>query len=225
MCGRFTLFTPASRLCEVFLPGEAPSVAPRYNIAPTQPILAVRASAAPGRRVFAMPRWGLIPPWSRDPAIGNRLINARAETASEKPAFRRAFRERRCLVPADGFYEWKREGAAKRPFYVRMKGGAPFAFAGIWERWEGTRGEAVETCAILTTEPNELLSPLHDRMPLILPPEEYGRWLDPSIRSPEFLATLLRPFPSGGMEAYPVGRGVNNPANDDPSCIRPAEAG
>lgn len=222
MCGRFTLFTPASRLAEQFLPGEPLSVAPRYNIAPSQPVLAVRPSPAAGRREFAMPRWGLVPAWARDAAIGNRLINARAETVSEKPAFRRAFRERRCLIPADGFYEWKKEGAGKRPFYVRRRDGAPFAFAGIWERWEGTGGEAVETCAILTTEPNELLAPLHDRMPLIVPPEEYGRWLDPSLRTPERLAPLLRPFPSAALEAFPVGREVNNPRADDPSLIRAA---
>ena len=225
MCGRFTLFTPASRLAEVFLPGELLAATPRYNIAPSQPVLAVRPSAAAGRREFTMPRWGLVPPWARDAAIGNRLINARAETVAEKPAFRRAFRERRCLIPADGFYEWKREGAVKRPFYIRMRDGAPFAFGGIWERWEGIRGEAVETCAILTTEPNDLLAPIHDRMPLILPPEEYGRWLDPSVRVPESLAPLLRPFPPGAMEAYPVGRAVNNPLTDGPSCIRPEAAG
>jgi putative SOS response-associated peptidase YedK len=172
-----------------------------------------------------MPRWGLVPPWARDAATGNRLINARAETVSEKPAFRRAYRERRCLVPADGFYEWRREGAVKRPFYIRMRDGAPFAFAGIWERWEGIRGESVETCAILTTEPNDLMAPIHDRMPLILPPEEYGRWLDPSVRATESLAPLLRPFPSGPLEAYPVGRTVNNPQTEGPSLIRPANAG
>ena len=216
------MFTPASRLAEQFLPGEPLSVAPRYNIAPSQPVLAVRTSPAAGRREFAMPRWGLVPAWARDATIGNRLINARAETVSEKPAFRRAFRERRCLIPADGFYEWKKEGAGKRPFYVRRRDGAPFAFAGIWERWEGTGGEAVETCAILTTEPNELLAPLHDRMPLIVPPEEYGRWLDPSLRAPERLAPLLRPFPSAALEAFPVGREVNNPRADDPSLIRAA---
>lgn len=225
MCGRFTLFTPASRLAEVFLPGEVLAGTPRYNIAPGQPILSVRASAAHDRREFAMPRWGLVPAWARDAAIGNRLINARAETVSEKPAFRRAFRERRCLVPADGFYEWKREGPGKRPFYIRMKDGAPFAFAGIWERWEGAPGKVVETCAILTTEPNEILSPIHDRMPLILSPEEYGLWLDPSVPPSDRLARLLRPFPPGGMEAYPVGRAVNNPHTEGPSCIRPADAG
>src|SRR5512139_2812246 len=214
MCGRFTLFTPASRLAEVFLPGEVLAATPRYNIAPGQPILAVRASAAHDRREFAMPRWGLVPAWARDAAIGSRLINARAETVSEKPAFRRAIRERRCLVPADGFYEWKREGAVKRPFYIRMRDGVPFAFAGIWERWEGIPGESAETCAILTTAPNDLLAPIHDRMPLILPPEEYGRWLDPSVRSPESLAPLLRPLPSAALEAYPVGRTVNNPLAD-----------
>jgi putative SOS response-associated peptidase YedK len=172
-----------------------------------------------------MPRWGLVPAWARDAATGNRLINARAETVSEKPAFRRAFRERRCLVPADGFYEWKREGTVKRPFHIRMRDGAPFAFAGIWERWEGIGGESVETLAILTTGPNDLLAPIHDRMPLILPPGEYGLWLDRSVRAPERLAPLLRPFPSGAMEAYSVGRTVNNPQADGPSCIRPAEAG
>ncbi|HEX9204655.1 MAG TPA: SOS response-associated peptidase [Candidatus Deferrimicrobiaceae bacterium] len=225
MCGRFTLFTPASRLAEVFLPGEVLAATPRYNITPGQPILAIRASAHHNRREFAMPRWGLVPAWARDAAIGNRLINARAETVSEKPAFRRAFRERRCLVPADGFYEWKREGPGKRPFYIRMKDGAPFAFAGIWERWEGAPGKVVETCAILTTEPNEILSPIHDRMPLILSPEEYGLWLDPSVPPSDRLARLLRPFPPGGMETYPVGRAVNNPHSEGPSCIRPADAG
>jgi putative SOS response-associated peptidase YedK len=225
MCGRFTLFTPASRLAEVFLPGEVVSLTPRYNIAPGQPILAFRASAETGRREFAMPRWGLIPSWARDASIGNRLINARAETVSEKPAFRRAYRERRCLIPADGFYEWKREGPVKRPFFVRMRDSAPFAFAGLWERWQGIGGEAVETCAILTTDPNELLAPLHDRMPLILPQEDYEAWLDPSVRSPERLAPLLRPYPAGSMEAYPVGRDVNRPATDGPSLIRPEAPG
>jgi putative SOS response-associated peptidase YedK len=225
MCGRFTLFTPASRLAEVFLPGEVAAVAPRYNIAPGQPVLAVRASLPAGRREFATPRWGLIPAWAKDASIGNRLINARAETVAEKPAFRRAYRERRCLIPADGFYEWKREGAAKRPFYVRMRDGAPFAFAGLWERWQGAGGEAAETCAILTTDPNELLAPIHDRMPLILPPENYDAWLDPSVRSPERIAPLLRPYPADPMEAYPVGREVNRPTTDGPSCIRPADPG
>ena len=222
MCGRFTLFTPASRLAEVFLPGEAVSLAPRYNIAPSQPVLAVRVAPATGRREFATPRWGLIPSWAKDASIGSRLINARAETVSEKPAFRRAFRERRCLVPADGFYEWKQEATGKRPFYVRMRDGAPFAFAGLWERWEKIPGEAVETCAILTTEPNDLLAPLHDRMPVIVAPEDFERWLDPAVRSPELLAPLLHPFPAGAMEAFPVGRAVNNPRSDDPSCVRPS---
>jgi putative SOS response-associated peptidase YedK len=222
MCGRFTLFTPASRLAEVFLPGEALSMAPRYNIAPSQAVLAVRVSPGTGRREFATPRWGLVPAWAKDASIGNRLINARAETAAEKPAFRRAFRERRCLIPADGFYEWKPEAKGKRPFYVRMRNGAPFAFAGIWERWEGISAGALETCAILTTEPNELLAPLHDRMPVILAPEFHDAWLDPATRSPERVSRLLHPFPSGAMEAYPVGRAVNDPKVDDRSCIQPS---
>jgi len=222
MCGRFTLFTAASRLAEVFLPGEAPSAAPRYNIAPSRPVLTVRVSPSGGRREFATPRWGLIPPWAKDASIGNRLINARAETAAEKPSFRRAFRERRCLVPADGFYEWKKDVTGKHPFYIHRRDGSPFAFAGIWERWEGIAGEAVETCAILTTAPNGLLAPLHDRMPVILSPAAYDRWLDPSVRNPELLAPLIGPYPGEELEAYPVGKAVNDPATDDPSCIRPA---
>jgi len=222
MCGRFTLFTLASRLAEVFLPGEVLSFTPRYNISPSQPVLTVRTDPATGRREFAMPRWGLIPSWAKDASIGNRLINARAETVADKPAFRRAIRERRCLVPADGFYEWKEEPKGKRPFYVRMRDGTPFALAGLWERWQGISGEPLETCAILTTAPNDLLAPLHDRMPLILAPEAYAQWLDPSVRSPERLSPLFHPFPGDAMEAYPVGRAVNNPRSDDPSCIRPS---
>lgn len=224
MCGRFALFTPASRLAEVFLPGESLIAVPRYNIAPSRTILTVRISPATGRREFANPRWGMIPSWSKDASAGTGLINARAETAAVKPSFRRAFRERRCLVPADGFYEWKKDGAVKRPYYIRRRDGAPFAFAGLWERFEGTGTDAVETCAILTTAANGLLAPLHDRMPVILPPGAYDPWLDPSIRDPDRLAHLIGPFPEEELEAYAVGTRVNNPAADDASCIRPSEA-
>ncbi len=219
MCGRFTLFTPASRLAEVFLPGEILSMTPRYNIAPSQAVLAVRVAPATGRREFAMPRWGLIPSWAKDAAIGNRLINARAETVAEKPSFRRAFRERRCLVPADGFYEWKQEAKGKRPFYVRMHDGRPFAFAGLWERWEG-----VETCTILTTAANAILFPVHDRMPVILSPEHYDEWLDPAALSPEHLSRVLHPFPDDEMEVFPVGTFVNNQKMEDPRCIIPTDS-
>ena len=161
MCGRFTLFTPASRFAEVFLPGEILSMTPRYNIAPSQTVLVVRAAPAAGRREFAMTRWGLIPSWAKETIpIGNRLINARAETVSEKPAFHRAFREHRCLVPTDGFYEWARSSTTrKQPFYIRMRDELPFAFAGLWERWESPDEGAIETCTILTTAANACSRP------------------------------------------------------------------
>ncbi len=219
MCGRFTLFEPDKILSKEFGVSLSFGLAPRYNIAPSQRILAVRVAPTTGQREFAMTRWGLIPHWAKDTSIGNRLINARSETVAEKPAFRRAFRERRCLVPADGFYEWKQEAKGKRPFYVRMRDARPFAFAGLWERWEGIAGEAVETCAILTTAANTILSPVHDRMPVILPPEAYSQWLDPSARSPKLLSPLLHPFPDNAMEAFPVDTFVNNPKMEDPRCI------
>jgi putative SOS response-associated peptidase YedK len=165
MSGRFTLTTPMPVLAELFLFPEAVPQPPRYNIAPTQAVATVRATD-PNHRKLAWCRWGLIPSWAADPAIGNRLINARAETAAEKPAFRSAFRHRRCLIPADDFFEWQKTVGRKQPFYIKMKDGQPFAFAGLWERWEGG-GEPVETCTILTTEANEVVRPVHDRMPVI----------------------------------------------------------
>jgi putative SOS response-associated peptidase YedK len=220
MCGRFTLTTPMPVLAELFLFPEAAPQPPRYNIAPTQAVATVRA-ADPNHRELALCRWGLIPSWANDPAIGNRLINARSETAAEKPAFRSAFRHRRCLILADGFYEWQKTGGRKQPFYIKMKDGQPFAFAGLWERWEGG-GEPVDTCTILTTEANELVRPVHDRMPVILAPEDYGRWLDPETKKPELLEPLLQPFAADAMTAYPVSPVVNTPRNDSARCIEPA---
>jgi len=172
--------------------------------------------------------WGLIPFWAKAPDMGGRMINARAETAAEKPAYRAAFRQRRCLVPADAFYEWqKQEGSeSKQPYCIRMKDESPFVFAGLWERWRPKHGSddahAVESFTILTTTPNALLKKVHDRMPVILRPEDYDHWLDPDLQDPEHIQKLLRPFPAEYMQAYPITRHVNNPGNDDPTCLAPA---
>jgi putative SOS response-associated peptidase YedK len=221
MCGRFTLTKPIPVLAELFLFPETAEQEPRYNIAPTQAVAAVRASGGPEKRDLAFLRWGLIPSWADDPAIGNRLINARAETVAQKPAFRTAFRQRRCLVLADGFYEWQRLGSKKLPYYFRMRDGQPFAFAALWERWEDA-GKALETCTLLTTEANELLRPVHERMPVILEPSSYNRWLDPACQQVDLLQTLLRPSRSEDMIGYPVSSLVNNPRNDNPKCVEPA---
>lgn len=221
MCGRFTLFEPDKVLAREFDVSNFPPRSPRYNIAPSQPIAAIRAAPAGSRRELALLRWGLIPSWSKDPAIGNRLINARAETAHEKPSFRNAFRRHRCLIPTSGFYEWLRWERGKQPYFVRMRDGHPFAFAGLWDRWESPDEGVIETCTILTTTSNAVLAPIHDRMPVILPPREYDRWLDPSLKDLESLAPLLVPFPPEEMLAYPVNPRVNAPSADDKGCIAP----
>lgn len=218
MCGRYTLRTPVETLVERFEIDEHPaSISPSYNVAPTRQVAAVRAED--GRRKLEGLRWGLIPPWADDPEIGNRMINARSETVAEKPSYRRAFKERRCLILADGFYEWQKTADGKQPFYIRMEDRSPFAFAGLWESW--SNGEEIRSCTILTTEPNELVAPIHNRMPVILHREDYEMWLDPDFEEREPLTSLLKPYPEEAMEAYPVGRRVNNPANDEPGCIEP----
>jgi putative SOS response-associated peptidase YedK len=171
------------------------------------------------RRLISM-RWGLVPYWAEDPGIGSRMINARAETAAEKPAFRDSFRRRRCLVAADGFFEWQKAPGGKQPYLIRLEGGAPFAFAGLWDRWRGRRGRVLETFTILTTTPNELVRPIHDRMPVILPAEARSRWLAEDAES-EALRELLGPLPGEGMEAFPVSQLVNSPANDSLECLQP----
>ena len=247
MCGRYSLKTPADILAEHFELKQVPSMKPRYNIAPAQPIAVVRigkwgqtrlSSAGqptkiladrliesdPNFREMGLLRWGLIPSWAKDPGIGNKMINARAETVSEKPAFREAFARSRCLIPADGYYEWQREdrmGQRKQPFYIRMKDKGLFAFAGLWEQWRGPDGKAVETCAILTTEPSQSLKEIHDRMPVILDPKDYEQWLDPYIRQAELLQPLLCPYPDDALTAYPVSLHVNDPSHDDAACIEP----
>jgi putative SOS response-associated peptidase YedK len=221
LCGRFTLFDTAASLAEAFEVAEVPSLSPRYNIAPSQAVAAVRIPPSGGAREIVLLRWGLIPSWAKDPSLGDRMINARAETAAGKPAFRSAIRRRRCLVPASGFYEWKRTNGRKQPYYIRRPDGKPFAFAGLWESWEGPGQAAVESCTILTTSANELLLPIHDRMPVIVSPADYDLWLSPDVRDPGELSRLFRPTPPEGMTVFPVGTAVNNPKTDSPELIKP----
>lgn len=216
MCGRYSLSADSEVIASVFGLEHVDPIAPRFNIAPTQDVPVVRVVEDDPVRTLAMLHWGLIPGWSEDPSIGSRMINARSETVAEKPSFRTAFRKRRCLVLADGFYEWMRIGGGKQPFLIRRSDGHPFAFAGLWERW--TKGsEPIDSCTILTTEANEVMRPIHDRMPVILDPQDYGLWLDPRVVSEETLRPLLAPAPSGDIIAFPVSKRVNSPANDDPS--------
>ncbi len=219
MCGRYILTITGKVLAEAFGVDETPELAPRYNISPTQEAPVVREAG--GRRRMDLLRWGLIPSWAKDPSIGQRLINARAETAASKPSFRSALRTRRCLVPADGFYEWQKTPAGKQPWLIRMRDAGPFALAGLWENWQLPGGEPLESFTILTTRPNELVAPLHDRMPVILPPESWDLWLDPELREPPVLSHLLRPYAPGAMTAYPVTPAVGSPAFDEPACIVP----
>jgi len=221
MCGRFTLLTPSETLAEQFELPDMPALPPHYNIAPSQSVAAVRQLPDDGGRELVWLRWGLVPFWAKELDIGARMINARSETVAQKPAFRAAFRQRRCLVLADGFYEWQKQAGSKQPFFIRLADGRPFAFAGLWEHWDGPEG-AVESCTILTTEPNDLIRPLHNRMPIILPPTDYALWLDRSVQEPRQLQPLLRPYPAQDMMAYPVSLWVNSPQNDGPRCIEPA---
>lgn len=221
MCGRFTLAISPELLAEVIGEIEAERIQPRYNIAPTQQVAVIRLDAG-GKRHLAYLRWGLIPPWAKDAAVGNHMINARSETVAEKPAFRHAFRSRRCLVPASGFFEWKEEGGRKQPLYVHMKDGGPMIFAGLWESWKSPEGETVESCTILTTSSNGLIRPLHDRMPVILGRNDWDIWLSCEATR-EQLTPLFQPYPSELLAMYPVGTGVNSPRNDSPELIEPLQ--
>jgi putative SOS response-associated peptidase YedK len=224
MCGRFVRTATAKEIADLFQLTEVPAVEPRYNVAPSQEVLAVRQTPEHRDRQLVALRWGLIPHWADDPKIGYRMINARAETAAEKPAFRSAFRARRCLVAANGFYEWAKRDGGKQPFYIGLKDGAPFAFAGLWEHWESPEGKTLETCTILTTDANEVVRPVHDRMPVIIGPKDFDRWLDPDQKDPAKVQGLLRPYPAEAMLAYPVSRLVNDPKHEDPRCLEPQAA-
>lgn len=221
MCGRFTLTAEVSALQEnfpwLYIPAEISS---RYNIAPTQPVAVV---ANDGKNRLDFYTWGLIPSWAKDPQIGSRMINARAETLAEKPSFKAALRRRRCLILADGFYEWQKQptSKAKIPIYIHLASHQPFAFAGLWEMWNSIDGSMILSCTIITTEPNELMQTIHNRMPVILPEESYQKWLEPGEQNPEELSPLLKPYPADQMVAYPVSTLVNSPANDLPECVAP----
>jgi putative SOS response-associated peptidase YedK len=226
MCGRFTLTADADTLREAFALGEssAPTLAqliPRYNIAPSQPVAVVVADSD-GARKLEFFKWGLIPSWAKDPKIGYKMINARAETLAEKASFRAALKKRRCLVLADGFYEWKKDGKTKTPMHIQLKSGEPFAFAGLYEFWKPPDAEAfVKSCTLITTSPNSLMEKIHDRMPVILKPQAYDLWLTPGELSAEKSLPLLKPFAASQMKAARVSTLVNSPANDSPECIKP----
>jgi putative SOS response-associated peptidase YedK len=220
MCGRFALKTPPRSIQEHFHLPETVNLSPRYNIAPSQAVAAVRHLPGKNIRQLDMLRWGLIPGWAKDMKLGYKMINARSETLAQKPSFRTSFKKRRCLIAADGFYEWKHVGREKQPFYLHLKNGALFAFAGLWESWHGPDGTTVESCTIITTAANKLLREIHARMPVILPPADYETWLQDSTPE-QSLLQLLMPYPAEAMAAHRVGSIVNSPKNDVPDCLFP----
>ncbi|HZF17175.1 MAG TPA: SOS response-associated peptidase [Steroidobacteraceae bacterium] len=222
MCGRFAFFSPHEAIARLFGLHDAPAVEPHYNIAPTQFIAAVRHEEAAARRI-AMLYWGLVPSWAKEKSIGAKMINARAETVAGKPSFRSAFKRRRCLVLADGYYEWQVGPAGKQPHFIRMRSGQPFAMAGVWEAWrEGEGNEPLESCAIITTAANAKLASVYDRMPVILEPAQYDFWMDRRNEDTAMLSSLLVPYANDAMEAVPVSKRVNNARNDEPGLVDPS---
>ncbi len=226
MCGRYTLTTPAGILAKAFQMELIPDLSPRYNVAPTQEVPVIRAQkleeqddAGNPARDFSLMHWGLIPFFSKDRSGAARMINARGESAAEKPAFRRPFRLRRCLVLSDGFIEWKTIEKLKHPYFIRFQDERPFAYAGLWDGWMSPEGQRVDSVTILTTQPNEVVKPYHDRMPVILEPESYDLWLDKKVQEPEKVNHLLVPFPASLMKAEAINRRVNNVRNDDAECL------
>lgn len=219
MCGRYAFFSPAEAVRRTFALDEVPELEPRYNIAPTQDVPAVRAGEE-GRRALVMLHWGLVPKWAKEKAIGNRMINARAETLAEKPSFRDAFRKRRCLVVTDGWYEWQVAPGGKQPWFIRMKDARPFAFAGLWERWKDpANGSLLESCTIVTTDASASIRRIHDRMPCVLPEAEWDRWIDTAYADTEQLSRLLVPCDPAGLAFWPVSRQVNAPKNQGAKLI------
>lgn len=219
MCGRYLITSAPEAIRALFRYEEQPNFPPRYNIAPTQPVPIVRL--VEGKRRFALVRWGLLPSWVKDPKGFSLLINARAESVLDKPAFRNAMRRRRCLFPADGFYEWKREGERKRAFVVRPRSRQPVAFAGLWETWTGPNGEELESAAIITTDASRSIAAIHDRMPAIVPPEAFDLWLDCARVDAETASALIAPSPDASIEAYEISPAVNRVANDSPELLAP----
>ncbi|MCE9649714.1 MAG: SOS response-associated peptidase [Parvibaculum sp.] len=218
MCGRYAITTPPQAMRDLYRYMAQPNFPPRYNVAPTQPVPIVRMNGA--AREFALVRWGLIPSWAKE-MPQSLLINARADTVADKPSFRGAFRHRRCLMPADGFYEWKEMGkGAKQPFFIRRRDRAPFAMAALWDNWMSADGSEIETCAVVTTEANATLAPVHHRMPVILASDDFDLWLDPAA-TPKELAALMVPAPDDLLEAIPVSQAVNRVANDGPHLTDP----
>lgn len=224
MCGRYTLKSRAEIIAEMFGVEVPPTLPERFNIAPSQLVLAVREKPGTRERELVALRWGLVPFWADDPEIGNRMTNARSETAATKPAFRSSFRARRCLIVADGFYEWQARDGKKQPYYIRLKSGQPFGIAGLWDHWD-KQGEPIESCTILTTDANEPMMAIHERMPVVIPPESFGVWLNPAEHSVEKLSRLLRPFHPDEMTAYPVSTLVNNAKQDSAKCVEPLQQG
>ncbi len=225
MCGRFTLQTPSETIASMFFELRFPNLSPRYNIAPTQQVTCIRNSPSNQHEVAQL-RWGLVPSWSRDLKIGARMINARGETVADKPSFRTPFKRRRCLVLADGFYEWKKMGKEKQPYYITLHDHRPFAMAGLWDTWKDKsdpESERVETCTVITTQANEMMQPLHDRMPVILNQESEGAWLS-NEDDEGFLSSLLLPYPDGVLEHYEVSKLVNTAKNQGKEIIEPLSA-
>jgi putative SOS response-associated peptidase YedK len=226
MCGRYKLSRRKQIIEEHFDTDSGDEDwSPRYNIAPTQPVPVIRQHPKEPVRELSLMRWGLIPSWAKDSSVAAQMINARAETASTKPAFRDSLKSRRCLIPADGFYEWARTGKTKQPYCFEVGEGELFAFAGLWDRWKDGTGRVLETCSILTTTPNAVTSAVHDRMPVILDPDSYDLWLDPGMTKVEAVSDLLRPCDALQMRCFPVSSRINSVVNDDEECSRPVELG
>jgi putative SOS response-associated peptidase YedK len=220
MCGRFVANIPAGLLKEIFNLQELPQLEPRFNVTPSQQVAVVRNQGDHNR--LDLLKWGLVPGWSKDPGIGSHMINARCETLFEKPAFRHALKYRRCIIPSSGFYEWQISGElGKQPWFIRMADDTPMWMAGLWESWKAPDGSELESFAVVTTPANQLVAPIHERMPVILPPDSFNLWLSHNMHDPDLLQPLFQPFPHAGMTAWKVSDLVNNPHNDSPACIAP----